>query len=157
MISQIRLSAIVASLAGLVIASSAIAEEPRVQAAAAKAEANKLAGVWLADSAMADGTSMLSRVWDSKITIKENSFALSRLMTHPKDLTGSFNLDLVSGKLVDDGNGDSARGRTSLQFGVVSYPTAILIDPDGKVVGRWGAPTAKEAIAKAEKLLNGKK
>jgi uncharacterized protein (TIGR03067 family) len=57
------------------------------------ADADELTGVWLADAAEAEMDRPLSRVWFSKFTVEKNSFRVSRIMTHPKDLTGTFTLD----------------------------------------------------------------
>ena len=43
------------------------------------------------------------------------------------------------------------------QYGVRGFPTTVLIDRDGKVVGRFNGVDAKAACAEIEKLLNGKK
>jgi uncharacterized protein (TIGR03067 family) len=58
-----------------------------------KAEAAPLAGVWLPDGADSGAGNYLNRIWWSKFTIKDNTFAVTRVMTHSKDLTGTFTLD----------------------------------------------------------------
>lgn len=63
---------------------------------------------------------------------------------------------LASGKMVGEDD-DRGRGGPPKQYGVLGYPTTILIDPDGKVVGRFHARDIKSATAEIEKLLAGKK
>jgi uncharacterized protein (TIGR03067 family) len=73
-----------------------------------------------------------------------------------KGKTMPFPSALVSGKRV--GEGDDARpGGTIARYGVNSFPTTVLIDPDGKVVGKFHARDIKDASAEIEKLLAGKK
>jgi len=61
---------------------------------------------------------------------------------------------LVSGKReIEDG----LRGQVATQYGVLGYPTTILIDREGKVVGRFRARDIKSATAEVEKLLAKKK
>jgi uncharacterized protein (TIGR03067 family) len=50
---------------------------------------------------------------------------------------------------------DGYDGLTAAQYGVLSYPTTILIDREGKVVGEFAeASDVKSAEAEIEKLLN---
>jgi uncharacterized protein (TIGR03067 family) len=44
-------------------------------------------------------------------------------------------------------------GTAAAQYGVLSYPTTILIDKEGKVVGQFAARDTKKAIADVEELL----
>ena len=44
-------------------------------------------------------------------------------------------------------------GTAAAQYGVLGYPTTILIDKGGKVVGQFQARDVKKAIADVEKLL----
>ena len=57
---------------------------------------------------------------------------------------------LTSGKR-DDATGD--RGGIAAKYGIRSYPSTILIDREGKVVGHFQARDAKAAIEQMEKLL----
>jgi thiol-disulfide isomerase/thioredoxin len=57
---------------------------------------------------------------------------------------------LVSGKRGEDGKRLAAPPK---QYGVQGYPTTILIDRDGKVVGAFHARDIKTATAEVEKLL----
>jgi len=60
-----------------------------------------------------------------------------------------------------DGGGDtkiegtdvSARGATTAAYGITSFPTAVLIGPDGKVLGRFHAPKLDDMIAGLEDVL----
>ncbi len=63
---------------------------------------------------------------------------------------------LVSGARVGEGE-DRGRCGVPKQYGVLSYPTTILIDPEGKVVGAFHARDIKSATAMIEKLLASKK
>jgi thiol-disulfide isomerase/thioredoxin len=67
-----------------------------------------------------------------------------------------FPVALTSGKRVGEGD-ERTHGGAAAQYGVSGYPTTILIDRDGKVVGKFGARDAKDACAQVEKLLNAKK
>jgi thiol-disulfide isomerase/thioredoxin len=46
---------------------------------------------------------------------------------------------------------------TAAQYGILGFPTTILIDRDGKVVGTFEARVEKEAVAEVEKLLKSDK
>lgn len=61
---------------------------------------------------------------------------------------------LVSG---ERGGEDNKPGGTPKLYGVNSYPTTVLIDPEGKIVGKFHARDSKVAVAEMEKLLNAKK
>jgi thiol-disulfide isomerase/thioredoxin len=66
-----------------------------------------------------------------------------------------FSVALVSGKEVAEGE-QRSRGLAAQQYGVTGYPTTILIDREGKVVGPFGARNAKDAADRLEKLLEKK-
>jgi thiol-disulfide isomerase/thioredoxin len=70
-----------------------------------------------------------------------------------KDRDLPFPVALCSGKEVDVGGGEMRRGGPPLQYGVLAYPTTILIDRDGKVVGHFHARDAAAAVKAVEKLL----
>jgi uncharacterized protein (TIGR03067 family) len=58
----------------------------------------------------------------------------------------------------EDGQGEARGwGGPVGQYGVSSFPTTILIDRDGKVVGKFGARDIKSASERIEKLLKEKK
>ncbi len=63
---------------------------------------------------------------------------------------------LVSGVRIGTGD-DAKRGGPIAQYGVQGYPTCILIDREGKVVGQFHARDIKSASAEIEKLLSLKK
>ena len=65
-----------------------------------------------------------------------------------KDLP--FPVALTSGHRDDDGE---SRGGIAGAYGIRSYPSTILIDREGKVVGKFQARDSKMAIAMMEKLL----
>jgi hypothetical protein len=50
-----------------------------------------------------------------------------------------------------------ARGGPAGQCGVQGFPTTILIDREGKVVGKFQARTLEDAVAQVERLLAGAK
>lgn len=56
-------------------------------------EAEKLSGVWLAESAYVGEVSRLADVWTSKLTLTADSFALSRYFDIAKDWRGRYRLD----------------------------------------------------------------
>ncbi|HTU92745.1 MAG TPA: redoxin family protein [Gemmataceae bacterium] len=74
-----------------------------------------------------------------------------------KDKSLPFPVALTSGKRIESGDNQSIRGRAAAQYGILGYPTTILIDREGKVVGKFNASDAKKAVAEVEKLLNDKK
>ena len=67
-----------------------------------------------------------------------------------------FTNALVSGKREGEGE-DRMRGGMAKLYGVLSYPTTVLIDREGKIVGKFHARDIKAATAEVEKLLAGKK
>lgn len=64
---------------------------------------------------------------------------------------------LTSGKRIEPGENQPIRGGPAVQYGILGYPTTILIDCEGKVVGKFHARDAKKAVAEVEKLLSGQK
>jgi uncharacterized protein (TIGR03067 family) len=71
-----------------------------------------------------------------------------------KDLP--FPVALMSGKEVGEGETKTWIGPAG-QYGVRAWPTTVLIDRDGKVVGKFTTYDVKAASAKIEKLLKEKK
>lgn len=61
-----------------------------------------------------------------------------------------FSIGLFNGTKAADG---SSRGAIAQTYGIQSYPTTILIDRAGKVVGEFHARDEKSAIQAMEKLL----
>ena len=69
-----------------------------------------------------------------------------------KDLP--FPVILASGKKL--GRGENApRGELAQLYGIQGYPSTVLIDPQGKVVGRFNARDLKSATEQVEVLLKG--
>jgi thiol-disulfide isomerase/thioredoxin len=74
-----------------------------------------------------------------------------------KDKSLPFPVALTSGKWIKSDDGQPIRGGAAAQYGILGYPTTILIDRSGKVMGKFHARDAKKATAEVEKLLNDKK
>jgi len=70
-----------------------------------------------------------------------------------KDRDLPFPVALTSGKVT----ASEARGAVAEKYGVRSYPTTILIDRDGKVVGHFHARDIKTAVAEMERVLKAEK
>ena len=58
-----------------------------------------------------------------------------------------------SGPTAIEGTSDTVRGATTAAYGITAFPTAVLIDPSGKILGRFHAPSLDEKIAGLERLL----
>jgi RNA polymerase sigma factor (sigma-70 family) len=66
------------------------------------AEAKRLAGAWLPESARQRGNCALSYAWTSKLTVEGDRFTLAKFIDLPKDLKGTFSLDpAASPKTID--------------------------------------------------------
>jgi uncharacterized protein (TIGR03067 family) len=74
-----------------------------------------------------------------------------------QDKSLPFPVVLTSGKRIESGDNQPIRGGAAAQYGILGYPTTILIDREGKVVGKFHARDAKKAVAEVEKLLSDKK
>jgi uncharacterized protein (TIGR03067 family) len=74
-----------------------------------------------------------------------------------EDKSLPFPVVLTSGKRIESGDNQSIRGGAAAQYGILGYPTTILIDREGKVLGKFHARDAKKAVAEVEKLLSDKK
>lgn len=70
-----------------------------------------------------------------------------------KDRDLPFPSALVNGKSQESG----ARGKMADVYGIRGYPSTVLIDRDGKVVGKFHARDAKTAVAAMERLLKDEK
>ncbi len=70
-----------------------------------------------------------------------------------KDRDLPFPVALVSGTVAESG----ARGKLADTYGIRGYPSTVLIDRDGKVVGKFNARDSKAALAAMEKLLKAEK
>lgn len=73
-----------------------------------------------------------------------------------RDKSLPFPVALTSGKMIESKDKELIRGGAAAQYGILGYPTTILIDRKGSVVGRFQARDAKEAVAAVEKLLSRK-
>ncbi|HEV7226724.1 MAG TPA: hypothetical protein VGN42_28710, partial [Pirellulales bacterium] len=64
---------------------------------------------------------------------------------------------IVIGKRVPYGPqiADQARCRLSAEYGVLSYPTLVLIDKQGNIAGKF-YPEQEESVKRLEKLLSEK-
>ena len=67
-----------------------------------------------------------------------------------------FPVVLTSGKMTSEAD-NASRGSIAEKYGIRGYPSTILIDREGKVVGRFQAHDSKLAIEMMEKLLNDEK
>jgi thiol-disulfide isomerase/thioredoxin len=92
---------------------------------------------------------------DTAAKLDEKLVDIRKRLWNGRDLP--FPVALASGKRVDDGQGDQLRGGPASQYGIMSYPTTVLIDPEGKVIGKFAARDAKAAVAAVEKMLKEKK
>jgi RNA polymerase sigma factor (sigma-70 family) len=91
---------------------------------------------------------------DSAAKLDEKVAGFRKGLWGGKDLP--FPVALTSGKRIDTGAGDPVRSGPVEQYGVLSYPTTVLIDREGKVLGRFHSRGAKAAAEEIEKLLNRK-
>jgi uncharacterized protein (TIGR03067 family) len=89
---------------------------------------------------------------DTAAKLDEKLVDIRKKLWKGRDLP--FPVALCSGKRVEVGGGELRDG--GAQYGILSYPTTILIDRDGKVVGRFQARDAAEAVKQMERLLAGK-
>jgi uncharacterized protein (TIGR03067 family) len=72
-----------------------------------------------------------------------------------KGLDLSFPVGLVTAKQVSE-DSKTSKGCPVVEYGVIGFPTTILIDREGKVMGRFRFRDAKDADQQIEKLLSGK-
>ncbi len=75
---------------------------------------------------------------------------IRKRLWHGKDLP--FPVALTSGKRIADGDERRRTGAVD-QYGVTGFPTTILIDKEGRVVGTFNATDLKAATAEVRKLL----
>jgi uncharacterized protein (TIGR03067 family) len=91
---------------------------------------------------------------DTEAKLDEKLTSIRKGLWKGKDLP--FPTALVNG--TPKGEGDNrTRGVTAEQYGILGYPTTILIDKEGKVVGKFHARDIKDASEKIEKLLKKEK
>ncbi len=84
---------------------------------------------------------------DTAAKLDEKITAIKKTLWHGKDLP--FPVALISGKSIDDGEGRQTYGGAAAQYGIIAYPTTILIDRQGNLVGTFDA-----TVASVEKLLS---
>jgi uncharacterized protein (TIGR03067 family) len=84
--TRLALTAAALLTALLVVRATVGAETPKTDAA-------RMAGMWIFDAAAQEKGTMLAQVWTSQVTIRGQSFRLSRYMTMKKDVEGTFVLD----------------------------------------------------------------
>jgi hypothetical protein len=89
---------------------------------------------------------------DTAAKLDEKISGYKKELWKGKDL--QFANALVSGKREGE---EGKTGGTPARYGVQGWPTTILIDREGKVVGQFHARDIKDASAEVEKLLAGKK
>lgn len=88
---------------------------------------------------------------DSAKVLDEKMAGFKKEVWKDRDLP--FPVALVSGKQLEN----DARGKLADLYGIRGYPSTILIDRDGKVVGKFHARDVKMAVAEMEKLLKAEK
>jgi uncharacterized protein (TIGR03067 family) len=84
---------------------------------------------------------------DTAAKLDEKIANFKKKVWNNKDLP--FPVALVAGK----GEGDAKAGGAPEQYGVLGWPTTVLIGRDGKVVGKFAARDVKAASKEIEKLL----
>ncbi|UCG55907.1 MAG: TlpA family protein disulfide reductase [Phycisphaerales bacterium] len=83
---------------------------------------------------------------DEKLTKVRDRIWLGRDLPFPVALDGG-------GERRIKGTDHTAKGVTTAAYGITSYPTTVLIGPDGRIVERFHAPSLDEKIAYLEELL----
>jgi thiol-disulfide isomerase/thioredoxin len=91
---------------------------------------------------------------DTAAKLDEKLTGVRKKLWKGKDLP--FPVALVSGKRVAKGGEKTYLGPVE-QYGVSAFPTTVLIDRAGKVVGQFHVHDSKSAMNQVEKLLKGKK
>lgn len=87
---------------------------------------------------------------DTAAKLDEKTAEIRKKLWNDKDLPSP--VALTSGKPAAQGEASGP----AAEYGVISYPTAIWIDREGRVVGRFAFGDAKSAVEAVEKLLNKK-
>jgi thiol-disulfide isomerase/thioredoxin len=83
---------------------------------------------------------------DEKLAKARERIWMGRDIPYPVALDGG-------GPTPIEGTAETVRGATTAAYGITAFPTAVLIDPSGRVLGRFHAPTLDEKIAGLERLL----
>jgi uncharacterized protein (TIGR03067 family) len=91
---------------------------------------------------------------DTVDKLEEKIAAFKKKLWKGKDVP--FPVALMSGQKAGEGEARARIGPAS-QYGIFSWPTTVLIDREGKVVGKFHARDIKKATAEIEKLLQEKK
>jgi thiol-disulfide isomerase/thioredoxin len=91
---------------------------------------------------------------DTVAKLNEKIAGFRKKLWKGKDLP--FPVALTSGKSVGEDQTKNNGGPAG-QYGIYSFPTTVLIDRDGKVVGKFQARDIKTATREVEKLLREKK
>ncbi len=86
---------------------------------------------------------------DTPAKLEEKIATLKKKMWGGKDLM--FPVAMTTRDYTD--RPQLTRTSTAAQYGILSYPTTILIDREGKVTGKFEARDEKKAVAEIEKLL----
>jgi hypothetical protein len=131
-------------------------------AAEPKTDAERLTGAWLFDEYRTSRGSNLGQVWFSVVTVADGEVTLAKVLDEKvkgykkevwKDRDLPFPVALVSGQGTESG----ARGKLADLYGIRGYPSTVLIDRDGKVVGKFHARDVKSAAAEMERILKADK
>ncbi|HEX3149099.1 MAG TPA: redoxin family protein [Gemmataceae bacterium] len=88
---------------------------------------------------------------DTAVKLDEKLIDIRKQLWKGRDLP--FPIVLCSGKQVEVDGGELRRG--GVQYGIVGYPTTVLIDREGKVVGTFQARDVASAVKEMERLLGG--
>ncbi len=83
---------------------------------------------------------------DEKLATAREKIWMGRDLNFPVALDGG-------GRTRIAGTDETAPGATTAAYGVRVFPTTVLIGADGKVIGRFHAPSLDDKIAELEKLL----
>jgi thiol-disulfide isomerase/thioredoxin len=83
---------------------------------------------------------------DEKLAKARERIWMGRDIPYPVALDGG-------GPTAIEGTSVTVSGATTAAYGITAFPTAVLINPSGRVVGRFHAPSLDEKIAGLERLL----
>jgi uncharacterized protein (TIGR03067 family) len=86
---------------------------------------------------------------DTPAKLDEKIALLKKKIWGGKDLP--FPVALTTKDYID--SPQPTRASAAAQYGILSYPTTVLIDKEGKVLGKFEARDEKDAVAEIEKLL----
>lgn len=83
---------------------------------------------------------------DEKLATAREKIWMGRDLNFPVALDGG-------GRMKIAGTDETVPGATTAAYGITSFPTTVLIGADGKVIGRFHAPSLDDKISKLEELL----